>query len=439
MQESYADAISTASAALQAAILSCEENLPRRVGDLDGLLRPLTQAIALEAHRGIIAHVAREVVQKAKAPRMTVHRQRRVSYRGLFGRIEVDSPYLYDPRTGRSSRPVQDTMGIGASAHSKTLARALSDFGIEDSFRQAAERFEEHYGWTVERCWVRRMTQKVACEAHAWEESRLASKETAFSENLATRPGVDQMVTEQDGCMIRTGTLSAIPGDETTARRGLPRRGRQEQWRETRVGLARRLDETTATYVARMDTYPEVTWRLFLLAVSRGLSARSETICVGDGANGLMEEMLSQFPNASYILDRFHLAGHMHETAEEMGLDEEDRARWVERRMERIDRGAVKSVIGELNAYHGSGQERARRLAGYLHRFRDSVRYDAYRERGLPIGSGEVESAHRSIPQKRLKLPGACWHPDSINPMLALRVVRANHHWDDFWEQYQAA
>ncbi|MAF09294.1 hypothetical protein CMK11_02490 [Candidatus Poribacteria bacterium] len=439
MQESYARAISAASAVLQAAVLECEEDLPRRARDMDGVLRLLAQAVALDAHRGIIDHVSREVVRDAKAPGMTVHRRRRVSYRSLFGRMDVDSPYLYDPRTGRSSRPDRKIMGIRAGDSSNTLERALSDFGIKDSFRQAAERFEEHYGWTVERGWVRRVTQKVAREAYAWEESRLASEETAFSENLATRPGVDRMLTEQDGSMLRTGTLSATPGDETTPTRRLPRRRREEQWRETRVGLARRLDEDDAVYVARMDTYPEVTWRLFLLAVSRGLSARSETVCIGDGANGLMEEMLSQFPNASYILDRFHLAGHLHETAEEMGLDEQDRAEWVERRMEQIDRGAVKRVVRDLYSYEGCGQERAKRLAGYLHRFRDCVHYDAYRERGLPIGSGEVESAHRSIPQKRLKIPGACWHPDTINPMLTLRVIRANRHWNDFWEQNQAA
>jgi hypothetical protein len=45
--------------------------------------------------------------------------------------------------------------------------------------------------------------------------------------------------------------------------------------------------------------------------------------------------------------------------------------------------------------------------------------YDYFRAMGLPIGSGEVESAHRYIPQKRLKIPGATWHPDTINPMLA--------------------
>ncbi len=56
----------------------------------------------------------------------------------------------------------------------------------------------------------------------------------------------------------------------------------------------------------------------------------------------------------------------------------------------------------------------------------------------LPIGSGEIESAHRYIPQKRLKIPGATWHPDTVNPMLALRIVRANGWWDDFWTKQSA-
>ena len=52
----------------------------------------------------------------------------------------------------------------------------------------------------------------------------------------------------------------------------------------------------------------------------------------------------------------------------------------------------------------------------------------------LPISSGKVESAHRHVPQARLQLPGACWHPTNVNCMLALRVIRANGWWDDFWQ-----
>lgn len=106
---------------------------------------------------------------------------------------------------------------------------------------------------------------------------------------------------------------------------------------------------------------------------------------------------------------------------------------------ERIDAGQVRAVIADLRSYQGTGQERARRLADYLHRFRECVPYDAFQEQGLPIGSGEVESAHRFIPQKRLKLPGACWRPQTLNPMLALRVLRANGWWEAFWKAKNAA
>ncbi|MFT7579082.1 MAG: hypothetical protein ACI9MR_000744, partial [Myxococcota bacterium] len=82
-----------------------------------------------------------------------------------------------------------------------------------------------------------------------------------------------------------------------------------------------------------------------------------------------------------------------------------------------------------------------RQLAGYLDRFSDALDYRDAHSRGLPLGSGEVESAHRyipqkrlkNIPQKRLKIAGACWSPATINPILALRVLRANGWWEDFW------
>ena len=69
-----------------------------------------------------------------------------------------------------------------------------------------------------------------------------------------------------------------------------------------------------------------------------------------------------------------------------------------------------------------------------MERFQDAIDYQKFKEKGFPIGSGEIESAHRYVPQKRLKVPGACWHADSINPMVSLRVLRADDWWDDFWK-----
>jgi hypothetical protein len=34
-----------------------------------------------------------------------------------------------------------------------------------------------------------------------------------------------------------------------------------------------------------------------------------------------------------------------------------------------------------------------------------------------------------------MKIPGATWHPNTVNSMLALRIIRANGWWEDFWMQ----
>ena len=53
------------------------------------------------------------------------------------------------------------------------------------------------------------------------------------------------------------------------------------------------------------------------------------------------------------------------------------------------------------------------------------------------IGSGEIESAHRYVIQIRLKIAGAWWKVENLSKMLALRVLRANRGWEDYWRGIQ--
>ena len=69
----------------------------------------------------------------------------------------------------------------------------------------------------------------------------------------------------------------------------------------------------------------------------------------------------------------------------------------------------------------------------YLSSRQDQLDYQGALEQGLPIGSGEIESAHRYLVQKRLKLPGAWWTAANAEHMLALRVNRANEEWSEYW------
>lgn len=50
-------------------------------------------------------------------------------------------------------------------------------------------------------------------------------------------------------------------------------------------------------------------------------------------------------------------------------------------------------------------------LSGYVAANLDRIDYSVYRQRGMQIGSGAMESLHRTASQMRLKLAGARWTP----------------------------
>jgi len=62
------------------------------------------------------------------------------------------------------ARPVKDQLKIEHGDLSLT-ATSFDNFGAEESFGQAAKRFEEHYGWAINRATVRREVEKTALKA----------------------------------------------------------------------------------------------------------------------------------------------------------------------------------------------------------------------------------------------------------------------------------
>ena len=332
-----------------------------------------------------------------------------------------------------SARPTRTTLRLTSSGRSPSVERALTDFGAAESFGRAAKRFKEHYGWEIGRTTVLRVVEQRAHQAERYVAQRLQEASLAYNTPIATRPGVEEMLVELDGCEIRTGTLVAAGTGEKSEVRGLDKRKRNQEWRDVRVGFARPLTEMTRTYVAAMADYDIVTDQLFSAAVDRGLSERTQVVGVADGGNGLREALDAKFADMRFILDRPHFKGHLYETADAMGLEGAAREQWVAAVVVDCEVGNAPVVVETLRGFEGPGDKRAHCLAKYLDRFSDAVDYDKARASGYPTGSGEVESAHRYIPQKRLKIPGACWQPATINPMLALRVMRENQWWEPFW------
>ncbi len=83
-----------------------------------------------------------------------------------------------------------------------------------------------------------------------------------------------------------------------------------------------------------------------------------------------------------------------------------------------------------------SGDAPVRACHRYLRNRPEQFDYPKALQAGLPIGSGEIESAHRHVIQQRLKIPGAWWKIDNADKMLALR---ANRNWENYWDSLKAA
>lgn len=85
---------------------------------------------------------------------------------------------------------------------------------------------------------MRREVEKTAHKAQKFVEIRLFKARLRSLKPLTTRPNIEQILVELDGCQIRTGIL--LPGEkaEVTKQRRLLKRQRELNWREVRVGLA---------------------------------------------------------------------------------------------------------------------------------------------------------------------------------------------------------
>ena len=73
----------------------------------------------------------------------------------------------------------------------------------------------------------------------------------------------------------------------------------------------------------------------------------------------------------------------------------------------------------------GAGEEdMKKKLIRYYTANQERMNYGTYRADGLPIGSGPIESAHRTVIQERLKRSGQRWTTFGAQALIPLRVLQ---------------
>ena len=208
-----------------------------------------------------------------------------------------------------------------------------------------------------------------------------------------------------------------------------------------------------------------------------GNGVTSELVAVTDGMEWLEEHLLSPLPWAQRILDMYHVLEHVAEFAAAcFGKATKKARKWYDdaarlllgkkrrkparkpRRGHRKNRKrqmperriavaanspdfhAGKALLNEVLAQHenlNTDKQFAAfdSLIGYLDHNSYRMDYHQYRSRGLQIGSGAMESLHRTASQVRLKIPGGRWLHTTAEAIFNLRMLALVDRWEEFWAQ----
>ncbi len=200
--------------------------------------------------------------------------------------------------------------------------------------------------------------------------------------------------------------------------------------------------------LARMPESGKVTLKASLtLDLARALAQRPDlrVVTIADGANDNWT-FLSLLPEgrAGYqVVDFFHAAEHLADAMVDVhgeGTVRFNREFEKYRHILRHESEGVEMVIRHLRYLVGKNP-RCCKLGAALKYFRDRrhrMRYATFARRHLPIGSGIVEAACKTLVTQRLKRSGMRWRHDGGQAILTLRALEQSDRFDRAWRMLAA-
>ena len=233
------------------------------------------------------------------------------------------------------------------------------------------------------------------------------------------RPG-EVLYAEVDGSMILT---------------------REEGWKEVKVGRYFKSSDcihagskqgwiSNSQYAALLSSSKEFTGAMDNLLESFG-KLDKRLIFISDGATWIKNWIEDAFPKAISILDYYHACEHLHQFSNNYFKDKGAEQIWTSRQKELLLESQVLEVIKNIKALPGKKNEEAEKLILYYQANKDRMNYEQYKQMGCGIiGSGAIESAHRTVIQKRMKLSGQRWTKKRAQNMLALRCTALSGNWN---------
>ncbi len=224
---------------------------------------------------------------------------------------------------------------------------------------------------------------------------------------------------------------------------GLKRQGYTTEWFEPRLLTITQFDETgkkiksispiiDGSCSASLDDFFELL-KQYLLSIN--LSEASEIVFCADGGNGIWprtEELIEELElnQAKQVLDYTHAKQNMNivkkTISDALKLSDKQSRKLAKRIRELLWNGDIDGISDlvkeKLHRKRKAKKAALKKLDGY---FQEHARfqYNAFHDKGLPTGSGTVESAIRRVINLRIKGPGLFWKREHAEDVLFLRSL----------------
>lgn len=251
----------------------------------------------------------------------------------------------------------------------------------------------------------------------------------------------------------RLVTTSQVPPSSSTAPdiQGVSLDGgmihiRGEGWKEFKVGAvfdvqqALKWNKKTQThqlqacgvnvdYTATLGTVTQFEPLVAQFATAHGLTQAQHICITGDGADWIWGIAQRQFPEGIQVVDYYHALQHLHKASEvylkakPQSKPETIRSTWEAD----LFKGKLETIIQPLT------RSDLPHLARYFEIHQHRMQYQQFRDEGLPIGSGTIESGVKQF-KARVTGAGMRWSRRGAENMLVLRAAVLSDHFDQRWD-----
>lgn len=310
--------------------------------------------------------------------------------------------------------------------YSEPLEKIITDFGAETSFDQISARLFEHHSISVPTSSARNITLKHA--QSIFEQQQMQT-------NNSYKTAVECIIAMTDGAFI-----PLVDVQEDANKPKDLRKTRSIRWAEAKLTLAYKKGSATPVFEATMGNVDDASKKIKQCVNRVGFDEKTQVHFLGDGAPWIAEQVDRQFGvQANYLIDFFHLSQYLNEAAQ--CCYPTDTTKWFHEQQKNIKDNqfelSLKALFNhiETNECKLKANCPAEKCYNYMIKRTNKFNYKDAINSNLPIGSGEIESAHKYVVQKRLKLPGAWWKIKNAASMIALRIMRANNEWKEYWNK----